>query len=78
MGLKALSADNFDTLRIARVGTCLLFTGSKPNNPITSQCRKVICYSQQSDGGWVDSEETMWSLAFLKDAGFSQQENYLD
>ena len=74
--LKALSADNFDTLRIARVGTCLLFTGADPNNPITSQCRKVVCHSQQSDGGWVDAEETMWSLAFLKSLGCRQQEDY--
>ena len=74
--LKALSLNNFETLRIARVGTCLLFTGSNPNNPITSQCTKVICNTQQSDGGWADNEETMWSLAYLKGVGFLHQENY--
>ncbi len=74
--LKALTLNNFETLRIARVGTFLLFAGSDPNNPITSQCRKVICHTQQPDGGWADTEETMWSLAFLKGVGFCQQEDY--
>jgi len=74
--LKGLCLNNFETLRIARVGTCLLFTGSNPNNPITSQCTKVICNTQQSDGGWTDNEETMWSLAFLKRLGFHHEENY--
>ena len=74
--LKCLSLNTFETLRIARVGTCLLFTGFNPNNPITSQCTKVICNTQQSDGGWADNEETMWSLAFLKSVGFRQQEDY--
>ena len=74
--LKGLCLNNFETLRIARVGTCLLFTGSNPNNPITSQCTKVICNTQQSDGGWTDNEETMWSLNYLNGIGFRHHENY--
>lgn len=74
--LKALSADSFDTLRIARVGTCLLITGSNPNNSIVTYCSKVISHAQKSDSGWADSEETTWSLAFLKGVGDYQLENY--
>ena len=53
-------------VRIARVGTCLLITGSNRNNPITAQCKNSICDNQQGDGGWTDVEETIWSLAFLR------------
>ena len=64
--LRKLLGSNLETLKIARIGTCLLFTGGGQKNSITFQCKNSICNTQQEDGGWADVEESIWSLVFLK------------
>ncbi|MBU4186138.1 MAG: terpene cyclase/mutase family protein [Proteobacteria bacterium] len=67
---------NLDALRIARIGTCLLLTGGHRNNPVIAKSANSILGVQQKDGGWIDAEETIWCLAFLKCLGCRQQEDY--
>lgn len=74
--LKALSSNASEGLRIARLLTCLVLTGGYRNSSLVSGCGKVIYYAQQLDGGWGDTEETMWSLAFLKRSGFLKHQEY--
>lgn len=63
-----------ETIRIARVGSCLLTTGGNFNNRVISKCENIIFASQHIDGGWNDTEETLWSLAFLKQLGHNNSE----
>lgn len=59
----------YDIKRIARVGTCMLLTGCyRGNKEIIKSKNRIIAY-QKKDGGWVDNEETIWSIAFLKKQG---------
>lgn len=54
----------------------MLLTGSDRNNRVILKSANSILGVQQEDGGWIDAEETMWSLACLKAVGFSNQESY--
>ena len=55
-----------ETMRVARIGICLLITGGDRNTNINLKSRNLIIGSQQADGGWTDNEETILSLSFLE------------
>jgi len=65
-----------EVLRIARIGTCLLLTGGHQNNRVIVKSAHSILGVQQKDGGWINTEETIWCLAFLKRAGQSTEKYF--
>lgn len=74
--LESLLDKNNEPLRIARVGTCLLLSGGDRNNHIILKSESRLFITQQEDGGWIDTEETIWSLAFLKQLGHGNEEYF--
>lgn len=68
--------NNLESIRIARVGTCLLLTGGHRNNPVIAKSANSILGVQQNDGGWIDIEETMWCLAFLGRLGWATEKYF--
>jgi len=67
---------NLESIRIARIGTCLLLTGSARNNRVIVKSANSILGVQQNDGGWIDTEETIWSLAFLERLGWATEKYF--
>ncbi len=61
-------------MRIAHLGACLLITGCNPNSKIMLNSKNKILGSQNIDGGWSDTEETIWCLAFLQQSGYRKVE----
>ncbi|MCL5982398.1 MAG: hypothetical protein M1571_07825 [Firmicutes bacterium] len=55
-----------DSERLARVGVVLLNSNKSSKEPIFIKLADYLTESQQPDGGWVDIEETAWSLAYLR------------
>ncbi len=55
-----------DSERLARVGITLLHSNKSHGEPIFTKLADYLTESQQPDGGWVEIEETAWSLAYLR------------
>ncbi|MFC2011430.1 prenyltransferase/squalene oxidase repeat-containing protein [Chloroflexota bacterium] len=67
-----------ETIRIARVGSALLLAGCSARS--TFPGKKVASYltsTQQKDGGWHDTEETVWCLRYLDTFGYTFNRNML-
>lgn len=51
--------------RIARSTVLLCKSGISANSPIVSRAAEACAIAQQTDGGWSDVVESVWSLALL-------------
>ncbi len=58
--------NKIDPERMARVGTVSLEKIPVPGNTIFTNIADYIVNRQSTDGGWVDVEETAWSIAYLR------------
>lgn len=56
---------NFDCERIARVGTILIGKQSISNDSMFLELADYLCDKEHKNNGWVDVEETTWSIAYL-------------
>lgn len=63
-----------EVARLARVGSALITSGcSIGSNFLGDSLSSYIIEAQHEDGGWVDVEETVWCLAYLKAFGNKYQ-----
>lgn len=53
--------------RIVRVAVLLIASGASKKNSIFQEIAKLCSILQKDDGGWIDVEDSMWSVAFLKE-----------
>ncbi len=74
--LESCLQQNNEPQRIARVETCLLLNGGNRNNHVILKSKNRILLTQQDDGGWIDTEETIWSLSVLEHLGHDNEEAF--
>ncbi len=53
-----------------------MITGGNRSNRVIIKTGNKIHSVQNPDGGWIDAEETIWCMAFLKDAKLQKSEKY--
>lgn len=58
--------NRIDSERISRVGIVVFDKKFFFRDPLFIRIAKYFCKLQLQDGGWVDIEETAWSVAFLR------------
>ncbi len=55
-----------ERIRIARIGYALFYSGCSPDAPFPGTVlASYLIKAQQGDGGWADTEETLWCLGYL-------------
>jgi len=69
LALKSILDKKLDIKRASRTGTILIQAGASPKGILFERLTDYIVENQQTDGGWCDVEETIWSLAYLKKVG---------
>ena len=57
---------HLEIARIAKVGVLLIHSGASPKNPFFQEIANFCSKMQKEDGGWIDVEDSMWALAYLK------------
>ena len=59
-----------EPMRLAQAGYALLVSGCSCNSPFLKHTlASYLTATQQSDGGWADTEETLWCLGYLATLG---------
>ena len=53
--------------RIVKVAVLLIKSGVNKNNSIFQTIAKRCLNEQKDDGGWIDVEDSLWCIAFLKE-----------
>ncbi|MBA7662615.1 hypothetical protein ES703_70644 [subsurface metagenome] len=56
-----------DLERIVRVAVLLKWSGVNQNNSVFQEIAKRCLAEQKDDGGWIEVEDSIWCVAFLKD-----------
>jgi hypothetical protein len=64
--LKQFLEKDIELERIVRVADLLLLSGANINNNIFQRILKKCLFDQKEDGGWISVEDTVWSVAFLR------------
>jgi len=55
-----------EPIRLARAAHVLILSGcSTSGNSLWLEIAQYVALKQQNDGGWTDTEETIWSLGYL-------------
>ena len=55
-----------ERIRIARIGYALFSSGCSSDAPFPGTAlASYLITAQQGDGGWIDTEETLWCLGYL-------------
>lgn len=65
--LKQYLEKPIDLERTVRVAVLLIKSGADKNSQIIQEIRKLCLLQQKSDGGWLGVEDSLWSVAFLKE-----------
>lgn len=73
--LRQLLKNDIELPRISRTA-CLLVLGGASANSIPRTILDKIISEQNSDGGWVGPDDTMWNLLFLKLIGMMDSQMY--
>ena len=55
--------------RVMRVSVLLARSGVHKNNSVFKEIEKNCLRDQKADGGWIGVEDSIWSVAFLKEFG---------
>lgn len=58
-------SEKLEAIRLSRACYCLLSAGVTSKATLITDCIEQIIRSQQGDGGWIDPEETAWSMACI-------------
>ena len=73
--LRQLLKNDIELPRISRTA-CLFVLGGASANSIPRTILDKIISEQNSDGGWVGPDDTMWNLLFLKLIGMRDSRMY--